>query len=1722
MDPNMPVSLQPIVDLAGLGLNPAGFKFGNLTLESDKYISLKDAQADGSSQVVVIDMHANNAITKKPMTADATLMNPKENIIALKGSSEGKAGQFVQVFNLDTKEKLGVYQAPTNIIFWKWLTPRLLALVLEQDVMHWNLETNTSQPQKMFGRQGKLAEAGTQIINYTANKELSWCLLTGISTQDQGKTIDGSMQLYSVQRQQQQMLEGHAGIFGSCPINDTEGPAGLLAFAERKVGTLQTRLHVMDVTKPRGEGLPAPFKVQSEVAMPPEAPADFAVALHLSEKHGVVYMITKAGFLLVFDVATASMIIRTKVSQDVVFIAVGSASSGGIIYVNKKGMATAVKVNEPVIVGYIMNQLQQLPNRVELAFTLARRFGLPGADELFQRQFAQMFASGDYKGAAQVVAQCKSGMLRTPETVNQFKSVQAGGQPAILLYFSTLLEYGKLNAMESVELMRPVIQQGRRELVEKWLKEDKLECTEELGDIVFSMEVKFALSIYLRANAHQKAINCFVQLGQYDQIVAYVKKVGYQADYSTLLRNMIQTSPEGATNFAKSLLVGEQGQALIDINMVVKVFMESNRLQETTSILLDALKANKPEQGPLQTQLLAMNLQQAPKVAEAILQMNMFTHYDRAYIGQLCEKAGLMQYALEHYTDITDLKRVMMHSNQMSPEFLAQYMGRMPPEAALELLYDMLRHNRQNLQVVVQVAIKYHEQIGATKLVEMFESFGSNEGVFYFLGAILSASTDADVHFKYIVAASRVGNMQEVERVCRESTCYDPIKVKDFLKESKLPDPRPLIYVCDLHGFVAELTEYLYKNSLMKYIEVYVVKVNPVNCPTVVGSLIDLDCSEDFVKSLLQSVRGGCPVDPLVDEVEKRNRLRILLPWLEARVAEGNQEPQLHNAIAKIYIDTNRDPEAFLKNNAFYDSATVGKYCEDRDPHLAYTAYKRAWGSCDEALVSVTNKNGLFRLQARYLVERQSADLWGLALSPDSQYRRQVIDQVVSTALPESTNADEVSATVKAFISADLPNELIELLEKIVLHNSDFSNNRNLQNLLILTAIKADKARVMDYINRLDNYDGPEIAKIAVGEPYHLYEEAFVIYKKSGLHAEAMDTLLGSIDSLERAQEFAVRCNDSKCWYKLGKAQLDNGQISEAIDSYLKAENPDDYSQVIAAAEAAEKFDDLTKYLLMARGKAKDQLIDSELVYAYAKTESLGDMEEFISGSNTANALSIGDRLYDEALYKAAKILYTSIPNNSKLAQCHVQLGEYTQAVDAAKKANNPRTWKEVNLACVSAKQFRCAETAGMQIIVHPDHLEELVYTYESGGHFEELITLLENGLQSERAHVGLYTELGSLYAKYKPERLMDFIKMYTAKLNIPKLINACERHQHWKQVVFLYMHYDEYDSAASCMMLHSPVAFTHDQFQMVMQKVSNMEIYYRAITFYFEEQPMQVNSLLNTIAGKVDHARVVQLARKSSNLALIVPYLKQVQTHNIAAVNEALNEVYLEGEQFDELRTSIEDFDNFDQIQLAQKLEKNELMELRRISALVYKKNKRYKQSIELSKGDKMFRDAMETARDSGNQDLAEALLRFFVDTDMQDCFAACLFTCYDLLRPDVVLELAWRKGMMDYCMPYLIQCMREYTGRIDALDRKEQKKEEAEEKAKSAPNDFVPDYMMPTMGPPGMGNLMLMGPQPTPQPAGMMGGQMGGMGGGMMQMGPQPTQQPTGMMGPMGGMGR
>lgn len=77
-------------------------------------------------------------------------------------------------------------------------------------------------------------------------------------------------------------------------------------------------------------------------------------------------------------------------------------------------------------------------------------------------------------------------------------------------------------------------------------------------------------------------------------------------------------------------------------------------------------------------------------------------------------------------------------------------------------------------------------------------------------------------------------------------------------------------------------------------------------------------------------------------------------------------------------------------------------------------------------------------------------------------------------------------------------------------------------------------------------------------------------------------------------------------------------------------------------------------------------------------------------------------------------------------------------------------------------------------------------------------------------------------------------------------------------------------------------------------------------------------------------------------------------------------------------------------------------------------------------------MQDAIQYANDSRQAETAEELISWFLDEKNYECFGACLFQCYDLLHPDVILELAWRHNIMDFAMPYMIQVMREYTSKV------------------------------------------------------------------------------------------
>jgi len=1394
----------------------------------------------------------------------------------------------------------------------------------------------------------------------------------GISNPPSAGRVVGAMQLYSRDRGISQSIEGHAAAFGTLRLEGAPTDTKVFTFVVRTA--TGAKLHVVEVDHQASN--PVFPKKAIDFYFPPEAGSDFPVAMQVSQKYGIAYVMTKYGFIHLYDLETGAHMFMNRISNETIFVTTIDSESSGIVGVNRKGQVLAVTIDESTIIPYLLLN----PANSALAVKLASRAGLPGADDLYANQFEQLFSAGNYGEAVKIAANSPRGFLRTLQTIRRFQSVpQQQGQLAVSLqYFGILLDKGSLNKIETMELVGPVLAQNRKHLLEKWLKENKLDCSEELGDIVRPHDLNLALSVYLRANVPAKVVAAFAETGQFEKILPYSTQAGYQPDFVQLLQHIVRINPEKGAEFATQL-ANHEGGSLVDVERVVDVFQSQGMVQPATAFLLDALKDNRPEQAQLQTRLLEMNLVNAPQVADAILGNEMFSHYDRPRIAKLCEQAGLSQRALEHYEDPESIKRVIVNivaTPTFSQDWLTGFFGRLSLEQSLDCLDAMLKTNiRQNLAAVVQIATKYSDLLGPTRLIDLFEKYKTSEGLFYYLGSIVNLSEDQDVNFKYIEAATKMGQFTEVERICRDSNHYDPNKVKNFLKEAKLAEQLPLIIVCDRFNMIHDLVLYLYQNKQFQSIEVYVQRVNPARTPAVVGGLLDVDCEESIIKNLLSTVNpASVPIDELVSEVESRNRLKILLPFLEATLAAGNQQQAVYNALAKIYIDSNSNPEKFLKENDQYDTLTVGKYCEKRDPNLAYIAYRK--GQNDIELVSITNENSMFKAQARYLLERADAELWAFVLSGNNMHRRSVIDQVISTAVPESTEPEKVSVAVSSFLQADLPGELIELLEKIVLEPSSFSDNESLQNLLILTATKADKGRVMDYIHRLDAYNAPDVANICT--EVGLFEEALEVYKKINDHVSAVNILVEHIVSIDRAQAFAEGVELPEVWSRVAKAQLDGLRVTDGIESYIRAEDPSNYNEVIEIATHAGKDEDLIKFLRMARKTLREPPIDTALAFAYARTDQLSELEDFLRGTNVADIEQSGDKAYEEGLHQAAKIFFTSISNWAKLATTLVHLEEYQSAVECARKANNIKVWKQVNSACVEKKEFRLAQICGLNLIIDAEELQDLVKQYERNGYFDELIALLEQGLGLERAHMGIFTELGIALSKYHPERTMEHLKLFWGRINIPKVIRACEEANLWPELVFLYCHYDEWDNAALAMMERATSAWEHHSFKDVIVKVANLEIYYRALNFYLEQQPTLLTDLLQALTPRIDVNRVVKMFEKSDNIPLIKPFLLNVQPQNKRTVNIAINDLLIEEEDYKTLRDSVENFDNYDPVDLAQRLEKHDLVFFRQIAASIYRKNKRWEKSIALSKQDKLFKDAIETAAISGKSDVVEELLRY------------------------------------------------------------------------------------------------------------------------------------------------
>lgn len=165
--------LFPFNKLTQIGINSSSISFNMLTMESDKFICIREKVND-SSQVVIIDMANPNTPIRRPISAESAIMNPSTKVIAL------KATRTLQIFNIEMKSMMKAHTMTDDVLFWKWINVNTIALVTSEAVFHWSMEGD-STPLKIFDRHASLN--GCQIINYRADNQAKWLVLIGIAAQ---------------------------------------------------------------------------------------------------------------------------------------------------------------------------------------------------------------------------------------------------------------------------------------------------------------------------------------------------------------------------------------------------------------------------------------------------------------------------------------------------------------------------------------------------------------------------------------------------------------------------------------------------------------------------------------------------------------------------------------------------------------------------------------------------------------------------------------------------------------------------------------------------------------------------------------------------------------------------------------------------------------------------------------------------------------------------------------------------------------------------------------------------------------------------------------------------------------------------------------------------------------------------------------------------------------------------------------------------------------------------------------------------------------------------------------------------------------------------------------------------------------------------------------------------------------------------------------------------
>ncbi|XP_043942507.1 clathrin heavy chain 1-like [Protopterus annectens] len=328
------VRITQLMQLQELGIKSSQITFPRVTLSSATSLCVRhdDPQNPAKSRATIINPYNPDSSSSWPINdADSVLVNPSRPLLVL------RAGSVTQIYDVEKKNLYRQYDFWQRITFWIWLDSDTLAVITSGDVYHWNIKE--LEPQWMFSPCSEMWS--TEIVGYHQDHNKQWLAISGLRLSQSGH-VTGQSQLYSMEGRLGQVIEAQAVALPQYTFSLNKHPSSVFVAAVRGSQKKSGQLHVIELGphKPGNASLITsrgnlPFQTGSQ---------DFPSAIQYMPKLGLLFILSKYGFLFLSDLGSAQLIYTVQITTNIIFATISDTKTEGIVGVCKNGKVLSLSV----------------------------------------------------------------------------------------------------------------------------------------------------------------------------------------------------------------------------------------------------------------------------------------------------------------------------------------------------------------------------------------------------------------------------------------------------------------------------------------------------------------------------------------------------------------------------------------------------------------------------------------------------------------------------------------------------------------------------------------------------------------------------------------------------------------------------------------------------------------------------------------------------------------------------------------------------------------------------------------------------------------------------------------------------------------------------------------------------------------------------------------------------------------------------------------------------------------------------------------------------------------------------------------------------------------------------------------------------------------------------------------------------------------------------------